>query len=473
MGFSSEAIFIKPGLTEQQETELLESLGFKEYVFNAEVDFSDADSRNKMGVYFGKCNGATYLIFDGAYDAGRDVKRITSKLNDHEFLSIMNYESSNSYGYHYIKNGKTIRFKEGFHPDVVKDIGEELAIEKEYYVKKEKENGTLYFYTQSDYNDELDKWTHDQIGGAVAFDLVKLITGVSYHHNDLFNSKACQYIPKKVIDRLLDDFKNNTIGATDNPELKEYFPVSYFEKVYSEIKLRLIANGFKESEDWIFKKENEGLVYKISFKPYKQGVHLIKPSFNYEIESFRADWHKKTFGRETNHFGNTITNNTQVDIHKVGIKDNFFSIFTSQDRFNFDALVALINKRFDEVIFPFFDKINSLEKIADHNVSLFKVDFLLMAENRKKAEDVLFSTIPTLAASAKKDKWKEEKIAAAIDEFQDRANLFRPGVNVKELFFSEYNKEEIENPQAKNVGEENKPIEKNIEVKNKLWWKFW
>jgi len=482
MGFSSEAIFIKPGLSEKQEVEILESLGFNDYVLNAETSFEEADSRNKLGVYFGKCNDATYLIFDGVYSTDRNAGGMTKvetvlaeKLKSHEFLSIMNYESSNSYGYHYVEDGKTIRLKEGCHPVLAEDIGEELAIEKEYYVKKEVIEDTQYFYTKSHYGpDEFDKWTHDQIGGSVAFELVKMITGVSYHHDDLFNSKARQYVPKKVINSILDNFNNKTTVENESSELKDYFPIKYFQEVYNKIKSKLLEEGFNETEDWIFAKENKGVNYLISFKPDKQGNYLIKPSFIYKIEAFRGDWYKKTFGREENRFGNKITNDTQVNIHKVGLEDEYFSIFKIKERYNLEALVALINKRFDDVIFPFFNKVDSLEKIASYNESLYKLDFLLMAGNNKESEEVIANTIPNLATSAKNNKWTEEKIVNAIGEFQDRADLIRPDIDVKEMFYAAYAEDEIKPVEEKTVVEKSEPIKtEEIMPKPKPWWKFW
>jgi hypothetical protein len=482
MGFSSEAIFIKPGLTEKQEIEILKSLGFNDYVLNSEASFEEADSRDKLGVYFGSCNGATYLIFDGVYSTDRKADGLTDiesalvkNLKNHELLSIMNYETSNSYGYHYIKNGKTIRLKEGCHPLVAEDIGDELDIEKGYYVKKEKIEGTQYFFTKSNYKqDEYDKWTHDQIGGSVAFELVRMIAGVSYHHDDLFYSKARQYVPKKIIDSILDNFKNKTTGGNDNSELKDYFPIEYIKEIYIKIKAKLLDDGFIETEDWVLKKENNGVCYTISFKPYKQGNYLIKPSYTYKVEAFRGDWFKKTFGREENRFGNKITNDTQVNIHKVGLNDEYFSIFSNEDRYNVESLMTLINKRLDEVIFPFFKKVDSLEKIAIYNESLFKLDFLLMAGNTAESENVINNTIPNLAVSAKNNKWTAEKISNGIGEFQDRADLIRPDIDIKEMFYSAYDKHEVQKAEEKKVDSTTKQTEpKKTEIKYKPWWRFW
>lgn len=482
MGFSSEAIFIKPVLTEKQEIEILEALGFNNYVLNSETGFDEANSRDKLGIYFGSCNGATYLIFNGVYSTDRKADGLTEiesalakNLRSHELLSIMNFETSNSYGYHYIKEGKTIRLKEGCHPVLAENIGDELDIEKDYYVKKEEIEGTQYFYTKSNYKqDEFDKWTHDQIGGSVAFELVKMIAGVSYHHDDLFYSKARQYVPKAIIDSIIDNFKNKTTGGNDNSELKDYFPIEYFKEIYIRTKARLIDYGFIETEDWILKKENNGVSYTISFKPYKQGNYLIKPSFTYKIEAFRGDWFKKTFGREENRFGNKITNDTQVTIQKVGLNDEYFSLFSNRDRYNIESLMTLINKRLDEVIFPFFNKVDSLEKIASYNESLFKLDFLLMAGNTEESENVIYNTIRNLAVSAKNNKWTEEKILNGIGEFQDRADLIRADIDIKGIFYSAYDKHVVETTEEKRVDTTTKKTEqKKTEIKSKPWWRFW
>ncbi len=187
MGFSSEAVFIKSAIPEEQYTELLSELGFTNILFKGKAYFGEADGRGKQGVYIGNYKDCTLLIYDDILNGHRDQNNfshveqvLTSFLpENHEILSLLNIESVNGYCYHYIVNGQTRRLKYGSYDGDAHEIGEELPLEKRYYTRKEKRgNDTIYSTTSPD--GQVNEWTHDQIGGSIAFLLAAMMIGERY-----------------------------------------------------------------------------------------------------------------------------------------------------------------------------------------------------------------------------------------------------------------------------------------------------
>lgn len=210
MGFRSEAIFMKPRISEAEELELLQKLGFGEYVYTGKTFFEEVDTHDRNGVYVGHCNDSTYLIFDGIIIDHFHTKEnpwekaLIEIYPDKEFLSIMNYEVACGFHYSYYKEGRTIRRKSGDYLNTRFNIGDELEIEKAYYVKKEFIEGEEYFYTKpwNDQNTELNRWRACQVGGEVAFNLVEMIAGVRYGHDLMFDSMVNRYSSKEQQERV-------------------------------------------------------------------------------------------------------------------------------------------------------------------------------------------------------------------------------------------------------------------------------
>lgn len=212
MGFSSEAIFMKPAISEEEEPGLLKKLGLDDLVICQKAPFEETMTHFKRrGVYIGHCGDCSYIVFDSVLVNYFGI--VTDKLNpweqilsdiypDKDFLSVLNYDNTNAYSYHYFREGMTNRKKMGFHPTIHADIGEELELEKEYYVKKESVDGKEIFFTKpwNEQKTELDEWTHDQIGGSVAFHLVKMMAGVEYGHDLMFESYINQYLSKETLE---------------------------------------------------------------------------------------------------------------------------------------------------------------------------------------------------------------------------------------------------------------------------------
>ena len=495
MGFSSEAIFIKPALTDEQEQQLLRSLGFKNYVYNKESSFDEADTRTRYGVYIGKVNGATYLIYEGVYSLKRDghfseaERVIADKFQWHEVLSIMNYEVSNSYGYHYIKNAQSIRLKEGYSPDVVSDFGPELPIEKDYYVKREIEDGQEYFFTKA-YGDTevLDRWTHDQIGGSVAFDLVKMMTGVSYNQDEIFYSKPKQFVPKDQIDQVLENF-SSLDGIKHNVDIafRGLMPLEIYDTILDKVAPTITEKGFTyDKEKYLFYKEANGLKYVIDFKPFDKGVYLLRPYLKFSIEAPRLEWYKKNFGTDVNRFGNKMTSNINLLCADFGIKDKHNQALKIDNDFNLDKTVAKIKLRLKETIFPYFDKVTGYDVIIEKNKeSISKIDFLFMSGKIDEIESLIKKSVISFAHVAVDYKWNEVRINNTIADFQDRANLITTELDVTEIFNTEVLAYKLK------IKSKIKP-EKEVTVKNgfaksiqkrlvyaepqgfsKPWWKFW
>lgn len=207
MGFSTEAIFMQPKIAEEEELELLYKLGLTNLSYAGKVDFEETmTAARRSGVYIGHCGDSTYIVFTGILllyigivieDLNPWEKALSKIYPDKLFLSILNFEVVNGYSYHLFKSGISIRKKDGSHPDVYRDYGEELDLEKEYYEKKEIIDGREIYFTKpwNENQTELDQWTHDQIGGSIAFYLTKMMAGVEYGQDPMFEATVNKYVP--------------------------------------------------------------------------------------------------------------------------------------------------------------------------------------------------------------------------------------------------------------------------------------
>ncbi|MBK9593152.1 MAG: hypothetical protein IPO32_17190 [Crocinitomicaceae bacterium] len=253
MGYSSEAIFIKPELTKSDIENLLMALTGGN-VEIAITTLGQADRRDSFGIYIGSINGATVIIYDGL-DWNRDKdtllngteKKLVDLFPHRYLLTIANFETSNSYNYHLIKEGKTIRLKSGYHPDVEYDVGEELDIEKNCYFKKEVVDGST-FYFQKSYSDpeHLEKYTHDQIGGEVAFEMTKLFTGFKYSSTEMNHVSVNQFISKDDLERILAKFENPKINTYEfHRHWDNKMPITVFNQLIKHFDSILKEEGFK------------------------------------------------------------------------------------------------------------------------------------------------------------------------------------------------------------------------------------
>lgn len=202
MGFSTEAIFMQPKIAEEEELELLYQLGLTNLSYVGKVDFEETmTAAHRSGVYIGHCGDSTYIVFTGILlgyigivinDLNPWEKALSKIYPDKLFLSILNFEGTCSYSYHLFKSGTTIRKKDGTDREVYIDFGEELELEREYYEKKEIID-LLEAY----------KYTRDQFGGDLAFYLTKMIAGVEYGQDPMFETTVNKYVP---IDNIKIDF---------------------------------------------------------------------------------------------------------------------------------------------------------------------------------------------------------------------------------------------------------------------------
>ena len=207
MGYSSEAVFIRKKLTDEIVKKVLDNIAEDGFVLcEDKVEFGDIDSRAPHGIYLGQMNDSFYII-RGIYDSSGGFDSALGRLDleslcldlfpEEEILYINNHETANAYAYHLIRESQTIRHKRGFDPDVVIDSGNELDVEKTCYVKKEQRDGQWIYFTKSWRRlGEFDEWTHDQIGGSIAFQLVRHMTGGLRFMDDTGGFFASRYLPK-------------------------------------------------------------------------------------------------------------------------------------------------------------------------------------------------------------------------------------------------------------------------------------
>lgn len=475
MGHKTEAVFIQPKLNTDEETNLISSLGFEDYVFNSLVEFGEINSRNRFGLYIGTYQNTSFVAFDGVYTAKRTrdtMSQIETTISDlfpdKEFVNIMNYESSNSYGFHYFKNGKTIRLKEGFYPDLTHDVGDELEIEKQEFEKKVEIDNNTYYITKSSYSEnEHEKYTHDQIGGAVAFSLPKLFTGVKFDSNEMYATRPKQFIPKSFVEEVNLKFQNFPEKINERTSYDDMLPTEIYYNILNSLRDLIINNGFVEVEKNYFQKQKEGLAYTIDLQPIKDGNFLVTPNFQYSLKSSRSEWLMLTFGSNKDMNGNKISNDMYFSIDQLGIEDTFPKFMSSKEKYNFQDLKSAYISRLENVIFPYFNKFNSLEEIAEFHSSIVKVDFLIMSSNMTKALEAFEDAVKNRAKFEKNDNfWTSEKKGKLANEFNVRARLLNSKIILTELDFEisdEPTNQIVEKLEVDTINQTNK----------KPWWKIW
>jgi len=276
MGFSSEAIVIKPEIKESQFDEFIKSLGYTQHVKKDTVYFEDANPAEGNDIYICNVKGVTYIIYneifiDNMYREDGELSSLEKKITNFnancEIVSLMNFESSNSYGYTYVKNGKLLRSKLGDYNGVQDEYGDELSVEKAYYEKKEVINGEAVFYVKG-YGDKIDKYTQDQIGGEVAFKLTEMLTGSGFMDDDFFHSEPIRYVkseskgtevPQEVNEQVKD--KTATSENSEDNAVKldssydTYIPKSDYAKLLTHYEQVLKPFGYKKLNSSVFLKQ--------------------------------------------------------------------------------------------------------------------------------------------------------------------------------------------------------------------------
>ena len=486
MGYSSEAIFIKPELTKSDIENVLMALTGEVHVEIASTTLSQADRRDSFGIYIGSINGATVIIYDGL-DWNRDKdtllngteKKLVDLFPHRYLLTIANFETSNSYNYHLIKEGKTIRLKSGYHPDVEYDVGEELDIEKNCYSKKEVVDGSTFYFQKSYSNPEhLEKYTHDQIGGEVAFEMTKLFTGFKYSSTEMNHVSVNQFISKDDLERILAKFENPKINTYElHRHWDNKLPISQFNKLIKHFDSILKEEGFKfNTETNQFLKENDKLRYIIEFKVMDSGDYFLTPFFQYRIETDYIDWFKATYNREKTYSGSNVTNTVHVNMTSLGINPQRNPIFFRC--YDIDVLISKIEERLSTEVFTLFHAVKNFQDAINLTQGILKLDLMMISNNHKLAADFFNESFDKVVFDIVATNASEKMTEAYIKEYSDRANLLGITINLKERFVEK--KIEIEQQKAleasKNPVTSNptKILASNSSKENtKPWWKFW
>ena len=439
MGFSTEVLFIKPAASENQILELLQKLTGEVCMEIGETTISQADRRGSFGIYIGETNGATVILYEGLLSA-RDSnhlndceRKLIEQFPDRDLLTIANYESSNFYSYHLIQGGKTIRLKSGAHPDVEIDFGQELDLEKANYVKREIENGVEYFYVNSFYKPgEFEKLTHDQIGGSVAFDMAKMMTGINYNHIDMLGVKVKQYISKSEYDRVIAKFNLPELNVY---ELHHYWnnklPISVYNSVIEFIESKLSSKGFTydpQANQFVRKK---GLLKQVvDLKCQETGKYFVQPAFRFYVGVDYQKWHIENFGSDKNRLGSRITDDIPINLQEIGIQRSGISVFNHD--FHVDTIFRNIETILSVEIVPFFEKVNSIHEAIKYAKGFYKLDITIMLGDMVEAAAQFDSLLNLLITTS--SKYDEQKKEHYLLEFIDRAKLLNLDIDVRKIF---------------------------------------
>ncbi len=402
MGYSSEAIFIKSAVPEEQFPDLLAAIGFSDLHFNKKATFEEADRRGKTGIYIGNYNGSTILIYDDMLSDHRgkdnlmEVERaLVSFLPHHEILSIVNVESANAYLYHYIVNGKTRRLKYGASGVFPENEGEELPEEKNYYVRKEYRNKNEYYFTKS-YSDEntLDEWTHDQVGGSIAFSLAAMFVRENYSSIPL-ELELNQYLTSDLINQ----FKNipapegrNNAGWYFN---KKVIAADFLPLLESRIVPLLANEGFDRGSDPLMFRRTLGEVEQTFSLEVEQTFSLgfthagvlmeLNPIYRVKTSSLKK-WVKEKYGLET------FSSGTALDERQPALRyENQKQLPTLESKtIGISEFTGLLEYYIINNVLPFFKTFATPEGFAQYSwYRGFRADFYYMLNRPEEAREQL------------------------------------------------------------------------------------
>jgi hypothetical protein len=438
MGFSSEAIFVKTQITDDLVKKITAiTHGDSDVVFNREISFDEIASGSNPGIFFGQMNESFYMIYNGmGYnipdDRFNEIQDVFAHLfPKEEILYITNVESANAYAYHLIKGGQTVRKKVGAHPVVVEDIGEELEIEKAYYVKKEERDGQVYYYTKSHYKEgELDEWTHDQIGGDIAFKLVKDMTGCVYMSQDTDNFKAKQYFTRQQ----LHDAQNFLEGKTDKPQpiLRSGLPMVVIKELIETARKVLEANGFKETDPHTFTRSKDKLNQVVRFQFDTSAKEFSSFTFFFNQNIGYVNWHKEQFGTDVNPNGQRIFDQYNINFNHLGLADKHQTLFFDGNKTKKELEDGLV-ERLTDCIIPAFDK-SEVNQLTQSLIGIRKVDFHLMNNEIEKAKIECISLRDVLIKMAVEKNWAEDQKDKYFEMMEARNKFFDEPIEYREYY---------------------------------------
>ncbi len=390
MGFSSEAIFIKSAIPEAQHIELLAALGFDDIHFIHQAYFEEADTRGKSGVYIGNYNGATILIYDGMLDGYRDqyhflkVERtLANLLPQHQIMSVMNVESVNGYLYHYIVDAKTSRLKYGAHGQLPIEVGDELAEEKALYVRREiRGNEEIYLKKSYDDDGKLQEWTHDQVGGDMAFSMASLIIGESFYNIPL-DLKLNQYLSTKQISRY-----KEIEAPTEWNKGNSYFSMKviasdFLPLLESQVVPLFSKEGFVwDKEHLTFSRTVNQIEHTFSLSRQQAGL-LINLSVSDKVTTnVLRNWINEKYGIDR--FGGDLS----LDEKQPALHDREIVAFPQLQtkKITVEELIALLEFHVVNNVLPSFNLLSSVEAFAEHSFyRCFRADFYLMLGQKDEA----------------------------------------------------------------------------------------
>lgn len=471
MGVSSEAILIKPSIEEGQFTAFLQQLGIEQAQFNKKAFFEEADTRGKLGIYIGNYKGVTLLIYDNLLVGGRDNDQLTklerkliTACPNADIVSLANAESSNSYLYHYIKAGKTIRLKQGNYLGIQYDIGEELFVEKTNYAKKEvDQDGELVYYTTSNANpEELEAWSHDQLGGNIAFSFAEKMIGESYDQIPL-DVYLHQYLSKQEFESF------RRIPAPKQGDSLRYF----HKKVMKSAFLPIFNNKlipFFQSKGFLYNPEKYELVrevnsiqQRIQFTMQPNTELLFDLCVNFEVNASKLlkEWSITKYGKNTFGNGNEIDNRQPILKYEHQLPDPRITNgvhFIDTEQFA-DLLVTYTQQH----ILPYFEFFAGYKAFAEYAYyKCFRADFYYMMGESEKALRVLAELYESVHDQETKNKY--------LDDLQVRLRYELPDTPIEELLDMV-----IRDNRSSALGwdspEQEKIPQEEIK-KNKPWWKI-
>ncbi len=182
MGFKASFIIVENAENQQDETTILNALGFPDFEYDSEVFFEECMYPRDKGIYIGYYRGNLIVCHEdlpSRFFASRVVgseKQLTALFPDREIMAVMCHSVVNYHGYALSKNGVKLRTKQIDSESPIQEFGERLEEENDIYATSAKDENGANFW--KNYNGQNWDCTEDQLMEDFTFGVAKRLLGV-------------------------------------------------------------------------------------------------------------------------------------------------------------------------------------------------------------------------------------------------------------------------------------------------------
>jgi hypothetical protein len=257
MGFKASFIIVENAENQQDETTILNTLGFVDFGYDSEVFFEQCMYPHDKGVYIGYYRGNLIVCHEdlpSRFFANRVIgieKQLTTLFPDREIMSVMCHSVVNYHGYALSKNGVKLRTKQIAHDSPLQEFGERLEEENAIYATSTKDENGANFW--KNYHGQNYDCTEDQLMEDFTFGVAKRLLGVMISTSEdeelLFETPFRKFVKQeKVVTETTTNLTENNGKSTQNEPFSHQNDLSTPEnqaKVATGIKGTIMHNPAK------------------------------------------------------------------------------------------------------------------------------------------------------------------------------------------------------------------------------------